>query len=980
MKYGNAVVALACGVSPALSQDPVANPSLATSAGGVRDAAHARDIALRRFDVAVRLNGSVSETTITASFANAGRDVLEGDFRLALPRNAVVTGYALDIGGSLVDGVLVDQPKAKAVYEAQVRRRVDPGLAEVAADGGFRTRVFPIPAGGGRTIRVRFVAPLGVEGYRLPLRFAAPSEGWTVKIAATGLSSTPTLLMPDGSVGRWRGDGQAADAAGKNALNGAIVIGPVATTDTIVSRHRSGERFVQIEGVLPPIGPAPSGGTLRIYWDRSRSRLGDRHDAEYALVRRTIAAERPRRIEIVTFASDGVMRSVADTPDAAIETLRGVRYRGATSFAGAAGDGSADHCLLFSDGRPTIDRASAFSPSCRVDAVTTSAVADMGWLRHLATRLGGQAFALGEDGSAVAAALSAGTTGVTAIVDEDGNALPFAALETAAGRWRVVARAPAVGGIRVRVAGQEIVRSLGEAVAFDGDGALVGFDMVATLGGTEQRADYVATSRRYEIASPSLSFLVLERPEDYIAADVAPPASYPSDALSLYLERRKRIDGARADEKQEALSKITQDWAAQVAWWKQRFDPVARGSVKKRGNATDSRSAEAMALPPPPPPPPAPAPEPSAPPVVYAPQAPSAPQAPPAPRQTGSSEAADVVVTGSIVKPSTPAVSIDSWQPDREYLRVFDAAPGRFDERFGEAERQAGGVPAFYLDSAEWLRRHGRIADAVQTALSALGLPAANATTLGIVADRLERYGALDRAIELRERQAALEPDRPQPKRLLALAIAARAAARPETAAVDLARAIALLREVAVTPWDERWEGIGLIALMEANALVPRLKQLGGRNPLEPVLTALLDTDIRVVVDWTTDATDLDLWIDEPSGERAIYNHPRTATGGNLSNDMTAGYGPEAYFLRRAPGGTYVVQANVYAADRLDPNGLSLLTAHLFRNFGRPTQRVEAVDIELQRDERGEKMIGRIAVPKGKPVATGRPTVGADRD
>ncbi len=199
----------------------------------------------------------------------------------------------------------------------------------------------------------------------------------------------------------------------------------------------------------------------------------------------------------------------------------------------------------------------------------------------------------------------------------------------------------------------------------------------------------------------------------------------------------------------------------------------------------------------------------------------------------------------------------------------------------------------------------------MQVVLSALELPAANATTLGIVADRLERYGAIDRAIELRERQAAAR----------------------------------------------------LVALMEANALLPRLKRLGGRSPLEPALTALLDTDIRVVVDWTTDATDLDLWVDEPGGERAIYNHPRTASGGHLSNDMTAGFGPEEYFLHRAPAGEYVVRANVYTADRLDPNGLSLLTAHLFRDFGRATQRVEVVDIELRRDEHGEKMIGRIAVP-----------------
>ncbi len=74
--------------------------------------------------------------------------------------------------------------------------------------------------------------------------------------------------------------------------------------------------------------------------------------------------------------------------------------------------------------------------------------------------------------------------------------------------------------------------------------------------------------------------------------------------------------------------------------------------------------------------------------------------------------------------------------------------------------------------------------------LSALELPTADDTTLGMVADRLERYGDWDRAVELRERQAALDPDRPQPRRLLALTLARRAAAHPAQARDDLTRAI----------------------------------------------------------------------------------------------------------------------------------------------------------------------------------------------
>lgn len=290
----------------------------------------------------------------------------------------------------------------------------------------------------------------------------------------------------------------------------------------------------------------------------------------------------------------------------------------------------------------------------------------------------------------------------------------------------------------MRIGGAETLRSIGEAVPFDGDGALVAADLLTTFGGTEKRAEYVATSRRYGVASPSLSFLVLEAPQDYLTADIAPPANYPSDALSLYLESRKRVDGERADEKRLRLERVTRDWTEQVAWWKRRFDPIAEAAAKKQA-ARIARSNNPPAV------------------VMYATAAPPPPP-PPAPEPGGAAPVGtDIVVTSSRVQPSAPAVSIEAWQPDREYPRAFDAAPARFDERFAKAEPEAGGVPAVYLDSAEWLRRHGRTTDAMQVVLSALELPAVNATTLGIVADRLERYGAIDRAIELRERQAALD-------------------------------------------------------------------------------------------------------------------------------------------------------------------------------------------------------------------------------
>jgi tetratricopeptide (TPR) repeat protein len=309
-------------------------------------------------------------------------------------------------------------------------------------------------------------------------------------------------------------------------------------------------------------------------------------------------------------------------------------------------------------------------------------------------------------------------------------------------------------------------------------------------------------------------------------------------------------------------------------------------------------------------------------------------------------------------------IALPAWSPDRPYLAALNAAaPADLDRVLAEQQARHGALPAFWLDVAEWHFRKGRRAVAVSTLLSALELPTRNSQTLSIVAERLMRYGEIDRAIFLLERLVAAEPDRPQPRRTLALALAKRAeTGDPARRRADLGRAIALLTEVVMTPWADAYDGIEMISLMEVNALIPRYRALGGSDvALDRRLIALLDTDLRVVVEWNSEATDIDLWVDEPNGERAIFNNPRTTIGGRLSNDMTAGYGPEEYLLRRAPNGTFTARAHVYAADRINPNGASVLTARLIRDFGRPTQSEEVVDIELLPDSGGrERLIGRI--------------------
>ncbi len=63
---------------------------------------------------------------------------------------------------------------------------------------------------------------------------------------------------------------------------------------------------------------------------------------------------------------------------------------------------------------------------------------------------------------------------------------------------------------------------------------------------------------------------------------------------------------------------------------------------------------------------------------------------------------------------------------------------------------------------------------------------------------------------------------------------------------------------------------------------------------------------------WNT-ATDIDLWVTDPSGAKIYYANRTSPAGGYLDRDDTDGYGPEnVYYRTNIPDGNYLVQAHYY--------------------------------------------------------------------
>lgn len=185
----------------------------------VQGAKRSTPLRISAVDIQARIVGHLAETSLTLTFHNPNTRAVEGDLYFPLPPGAVVSGYALDVKGVMVDGVVVTREKARKVFEAEVRKGIDPGLVEWTRGSNFKTRIFPIPANGTRTVRVSYVADVDSSGaeaiYRLPLAFRAPVAQLSIRVEVVRSTEMPQFVgrAPKGlRFGPWR-DSQVASVA-----------------------------------------------------------------------------------------------------------------------------------------------------------------------------------------------------------------------------------------------------------------------------------------------------------------------------------------------------------------------------------------------------------------------------------------------------------------------------------------------------------------------------------------------------------------------------------------------------------------------------------------------------------------------------------------------------------------------------------------------------------------------------------------------
>ena len=938
---------------------------------------NAKPMQLQDLSVDILVVGQTAVTTMEMTFYNPNSRVMEGEFEFPLSDGQQVSRFALDIDGKLREGVVVDKALGRKAFEEIVRRGVDPGLLEKTEGNNFRARVYPMPRRGTRRILIAFEQELsqknGQDFYFLPIANAVKLKKFKIHTEVVSRfvkADIQNSLQLDFTQSR---NSYISEVEQTNyTLNKNIALTfPKIDKPQLITATKGDESYlyghIALEKSALREKEAPK--NIGILWDSSLSNEKRDFAKEYALLDAYFKELKNVKVTLTTFHIRAAKPVTFEVKDGNWQELREYLekqvYDGATDGNAMVFPKGADEYLLFSDGIFNFG-AKEFqlntlikSLQAPVNVISSLQVANWDKLQYLAGATGGALINLTTQ--ALPEALKAlryqsfqllsykvKSGNVTDLYPQKGTLVgenfTFSGHLNSEEATLVVSF-----GYPNKVILEKELTFSKDNTAGVGEFALLrriwAEKKIAQLQREGAQAkDIDAVGRQYGIVTEGNSLIVLETVADYVRYQITPPEELQREYERLINKEKQDKD----KEKKEHLDYVVKLSETQSKWWNTSF-PIAGTQPKKETTVTaelqgrvagisvqrDAVGIRAVA---------------SANSEQLSEVSASAysrssrkerRQNKNAAKKTAQvlnyeegSEAEDR--SGELA--NTSKIALNDYNPDTPYLKVMEYAdPAKAVETYYKLKKEYGQTPSFYVDVADYFFKKGDTEQAILVVSNLAELSLEDAQLLRVLAYKLSAYKAYPEAVSISRKVVAIREEEPQSYRDLGLALAQ---------AEEYQQAIETLYKVVERPWDQRFRDVQLIVMNEINNIVNTQKGLR-TSFIDKRLLKKEPVDIRVVLTWDTDNSDMDLWVTDPEEERCFYGHRQTYLGGIISQDVTGGYGPEEFMLKKASKGNYKIEVNYYgnrSQKQLLPVSLRIT---FFTHYGTPQEKKQETTVRL---------------------------------
>ncbi|MDR2914281.1 MAG: hypothetical protein LBV74_05560, partial [Tannerella sp.] len=457
----------------------------------------------------------------------------------------------------------------------------------------------------------------------------------------------------------------------------------------------------------------------------------------------------------------------------------------------------------------------------------------------------------------------------------------------------------------------------------------------------QNKEDIELLGRQFGIVTRNMSLIVLENLSDYVMYEITPPA----ELLSAYNEQIKNRRFERDYRVNNLLDRAINVTEELKVWWNTEFKiekkfPTPMDEdilVSAQADVTHAEiisivEDDAMAE------------------VAYflsSDDDASMAQAREyeAEERTQSSAASRKTANEQVAKIRIPTI-----RSDKEYMQQISSAEDAYAAYLSLRETYMD-TPGFYFDISDFFYENNRKDKGLLILSSLADLSQENAELFKTLAYKLKEKGEYAYELFITGKVREWRPMDPQSHRDYALALQDNGQYQE---ALDCLYSIL---NASYTPeLAARDYGIEEILVCEINNLITLHRKKLDLSKIDSRLIADLPVQVRVVINWNKNDTDIDLWVTDPNGEKCMYSHKRTAIGGRLSNDFRGGYGPEQFLLKKAINGTYKIETNFFGERQLTLSGPTTIMGeiYLYYSDGREERQV----ITFQNGEKGREKEG----------------------
>ena len=945
---------------------------------------NANPMELRELSVDILVVGQTAVTPMEMTFYNPNTRVMEGEFQFPLADGQQVSRFALDINGKMREGVVVDKALGRKAFEDIVRRGVDPGLLEKTEGNNFKARVYPMPAQGSRRVLIAFEQELrqknGQDFYFLPIASALQLQKFKLRTEVVSrLVKTDIENSLELDFKQTRNSYISELSKDNYSLNKNIALTfPKVEKPQVLTATKGSSSYLYGTMALgnTPLQAKSAPKKLGILWDVSHSAAQADKEKAFAFLNDYFSHIQNTEVTLNTFSirtSEAVNFEVKNGNWQSLKAyLQTLKYDGATDGNAMNFSPKCDEYLLFTDGIFNFG-AKDFSVTEAVKQIKTpitvinsTAVANTAKMQYLAGATGGNFIDL--------------TTLSTAEAVKAACYTPFQLLGYEVKKGKVKDLYPekgtALSGETFTFAGKllsdeaTIIVSVGypnkvvaqQEISFSKDNATSQSEYallrrvwaekqiahLQRIGADQKQID--AVGRQYGIVTEGNSLIVLETVSDYLRYRITPP----KELLQEYQKYLQQEEKDKKESAKESLEEVIGQSADQTKWWQTSY-PKKQKNTKNNGSLPSQYVIDGDTLD-----------------VGYelveaAPMAQRAERA--AEVQILADKDADqleeVVVVGNAPQrkttmvgaissnaamkrsesysedtPEAPtgSIALNAYNPDTPYLKVMEYADeAKAVETYYKLKEEYGSTPSFYADVADYFFKKGNKEQAILVISNLAELGLDDPQLLRMLGYKLSSYKAKKEAVQVFRKVAELREEEPQSFRDLGLALADDA---------QYNEAVKTLYKVVTGVWSSRFGDVQLVTMNDINSLIARHKGIN-TSYIDKRLLKKEPVDVRVVLSWDTDNCDMDLWVTDPKNEKCYYSNKLTYLGGKISEDVTQGYGPEEFMLKKAVKGKYKVQVDYFGTSsqkQLMPVSLRII---FYTHYGTPQQKQQETTVRL---------------------------------